>query len=370
MTAKIHTPTARAKLRIRREPYWVPMSKGKHLGYRAGPGTWIARARTASGAYSHKALGDHLDYEAAADAARIWFAELGDATAPRLTVRDAIKQYVEALKATKTGRASKDAEQRLGKHVSDTLAGKHVAKLTTADVEHFRDAMVREGDDEEVRRSRDSANRTLAQFKAAMNLAFRRGLVPSDAAWRRVRGFRAVGSARKFFPTDEQIGKLLEKCETKLAALVRAAILTGARCGELTGARVADFDAKHGTLRVSGKTGSREVVLSRRAVEFFKEQAKDKLPAALLFTKPDGMPWSRSEHHKPFRKACKAAKLPRAFVFYSLRHYHISKALIAGANVQVIAENTGTSIRMIEAHYGKFLHADRRAMFDRVELSA
>jgi hypothetical protein len=35
---------------------------------------------------------------------------------------------------------------------------------------------------------------------------------------------------------------------------------------------------------------------------------------------------------------------------------------------QVVAENCGTSMRMIESHSGKFLKADRRAMFNTVAL--
>ncbi len=63
----------------------------------------------------------------------------------------------------------------------------------------------------------------------------------------------------------------------------------------------------------------------------------------------------------------KAAKVPAETTFYALRHTHISLALLAGVNIQVLSENTGTSVRMIEQYYGKFLRADRRAMFDKVK---
>jgi hypothetical protein len=62
----------------------------------------------------------------------------------------------------------------------------------------------------------------------------------------------------------------------------------------------------------------------------------------------------------------KAAKLDAATTFYALRHTHISLALLAKVNIQVLAENTGTSVRMIEQHYGKFLKEDRRKMFNMV----
>ena len=43
-----------------------------------------------------------------------------------------------------------------------------------------------------MRRRRASANRVLTYLKAALNLAWRNGLVPSDDAWRRVKPFRSV----------------------------------------------------------------------------------------------------------------------------------------------------------------------------------
>ena len=63
-----------------------------------------------------------------------------------------------------------------------------------------------------------------------------------------------------------------------------------------------------------------------------------------------------------------AEKIPESIVFYSLRHTHVSLALLGGVNIQALAKNLGTSIRMIEMHYGKFLRSDRRAMFNAVVL--
>jgi hypothetical protein len=58
--------------------------------------------------------------------------------------------------------------------------------------------------------------------------------------------------------------------------------------------------------------------------------------------------------------------VPADTVLYWRRHTHISLALLAGVNIQVRAENVGTSVRMIEKHFWKFLNRDRRAMFDRL----
>lgn len=47
--------------------------------------------------------------------------------------------------------------------------------------------------------------------------------------------------------------------------------------------------------------------------------------------------------------------------FYATRHTFISAALTAGLNVKFIAENTGTSLAMIEQHYGRSLEAEASA---------
>ena len=221
---------------------------------------------------------------------------------------------------------------------------------------------------EDVRKSKDSANRILSQAKAALNLAFRNGQVNSDTAWKRVEAFPAVGVARTLFLTDKQVKALLAKADGQMKNLIKAAILTGARYGELGNALVRDFDKARHTLRLNGKTGERITYLSDDATRFFKELSKNRLPDAWLLVKDDGNPWGTSHHSRDFRALVQEAKLPKDTVFYSLRHYHISKALLAGMPAQVIAENCGTSVRMIEKHYGKFMPKDRRAMLNQVAL--
>src|SRR5215472_2245142 len=56
---KIDTRTARARLTVRREPYWTVISAGSALGYRKGAkgGTWIARWRGEDGRQHYESLG-------------------------------------------------------------------------------------------------------------------------------------------------------------------------------------------------------------------------------------------------------------------------------------------------------------------------
>ena len=67
-------------------------------------------------------------------------------------------------------------------------------------------------------------------------------------------------------------------------------------------------------------------------------------------------------------RAVREVRLPRDCVFYSLRHFYVSKAVAAGVNTLILARNTGTSTKMIETTYAKFLPTDVRQLMDRVQL--
>ena len=81
------------------------------------------------------------------------------------------------------------------------------------------------------------------------------------------------------------------------ARFFRGLELTGARPQELAATLVTDFDGR--TLRLAHRKGRpaklrpRHVVLSAAGIEFFKQQSKDKLPGAPLFTEDGETPWRR-----------------------------------------------------------------------------
>jgi integrase len=371
MKHSIVTKTARSKLKPRREPYWHRVAQRKHLGYRRtfDGGTWIARILDDTGKRAFHSLGDGIDFDTAQQQAVQWF-ETAEVTESRhYRVKDAIDDYVEHLSLNNSERTATDTRQRMDKHLPKPLLSAELASLTTLQIKSWHKRLVSDSDDPEtVRRSKDTANKNLVTLKAAFNLAFRSGLVSADQQWRRVLPFRGVGQARKLFLTDEQVRGLLDHCSGAFHSMVKAAVFTGARYGELCNARVDDFNPKRGTVTLSGKTGTRECYLSDEAVDLFKRLAGDRTGNEYLLVKDDGTPWGKSHQHRPMKAVVAAAGLPPEAVLYSLRHYFISKALLSGVQPQLLAENVGTSLKMIEQHYGKFQATDRRAMFNLVAL--
>lgn len=367
-TNLIDTAPKRKRLEIRREPYWSKIGKGQFLGFRAtqSGGTWIARVGK-----NHTRLADGpvMTYSEALSAAIKVFDQAGIVGTGRYTLQHCLDDYVRHLEINKTISAAKEARSRLGGKLPESLLKKPVKSLTAAEIKNWLVSMVRVDDDpERVRQSKAGANRVLAMLKAALNLAYRDQKTPSDQAWRSVSQFNRVNKPRDLYLTEKQVARLLSATEGAFHDLCKAAVLTGARYGELRAAKVKDLDARRGTIHLSGKTGPRDCFLSDEALTFFKQLTKPKLPNAPLIPNPDGVGWKHAQQTRHMNLAKKKARLPAATVFYSLRHYHISRALIAGVNIKIVADNCGTSILMIEKTYGKFTDLDRREMMNRVAL--
>ncbi|MBK5966665.1 hypothetical protein CCR95_21950 [Thiocystis minor] len=291
----INTTRKRSALKSRKEPYWFNFKRGAAVGLYVGESKseWCARARDPIGGAKYKYAtfgeGNELSYEDAEAKARAFADRVAQVERPDYTVRDACADYVQDARVRNSESSAKGIEQRLAHSVPSTLASKRLTDLRTIDLNRWRDGLVRTSDDaEDVRRSKDGANRLLAILKAALNLAFRSGLAASDAEWRRVQAFRDVDAARTLFLDPEQVKALLAAADGCFRNLLHAAVLTGARYGELADAVVKDFDAQGGTLHLDGKTGPRTCYLSGDGIAFFKRVAKGKLPGAPLLPRDDG----------------------------------------------------------------------------------
>jgi hypothetical protein len=312
MSLAIQKANVREALKPRREPYWAPrIEPGRYVGYRvikpkggAVYGTWIARARdTETGKQAYRALRDAHEYDSAAKAAREWFASLdaGVQTKGKFTVEAACKEYVEDRRREKSKACGDDAEWRFTKSVYDTAFGRtDVNKLRVPAIKAWRDGLGM---------TKAGANRMMTSLRAALNLAVEHNRVPATAAqaWRSVKQHKKADGRREVFLDLEQRRALLDAAKGTVRDLIEAALLTGARPGELVNIPRSAFDAKTKTLKLVGKTGPRTVELSSAALALFERLAKSKLPAALLLTRDDGQPWTRIEWSRRISAAAEAA---------------------------------------------------------------
>ncbi len=361
MVAQIDRVDLRSRLAPQREPYWLRVDEGRYLGFRRltkeSSGNWVARFYNGE-QYKFKALGHFLNlpekerFGAAKREAEDWFTHLNQGgSTERLTVKEACKAYVDHTRLKKGEAAAKDREGRFARLVDDDQIGKvELAKLASRHITEWEKRLLAK------KPARATFNRNIAALKAALNLAYRRKEIPSDHAWR--------GELRPLPPAEgdegrrtlyldlEQRRKLIEKASDELRPYLKALALIPMRPGDVAKLRVEHLDTRHATLHVFGKTGGRDVPLASGALAHFKDCAKSKLPAAWLIARADGSKWERFAWRDAIRDAVKAAKLPRAVCAYTLRHSAITDLVTGGLDLLTVAKISGTSVAMIEKHYG------------------
>lgn len=366
----VHKKSVRNDLEPRREPYWgAPLSKGRYIGVRKrtdGSCTWIARLHDDEGKHRYRALGQvtkDFEYDHAVTAARDWFRDFdADVTDGPPTVAEACREYVADLEAEGRPDAAHDADMRFKRTVySDPIGKVRVEKLKTARVKAWRNGLGG---------AKASQNRNLNALRAALNLAVEHHRVNPACAqqWRAVKNHKGAGNRRTLFLDLKQRRRLLAKCDGAVRDLVEAAMLTGARPGELVNMKRSQFEARTATATFKGKTGSRQVPLSEAATDLFKRLAKGRLPGAYLLTDDDGRPWAHSGWDELVKAAAKAAKLPAGVVLYTMRHSYITEALRSGLPTLDVARLTGTSLQMLQDHYGHLVTEAARERLSGVEM--
>ena len=400
----------RLKLPARKEPYWSKLGEGQFLGYyRPGSksaGSWVAKWRDiGTGARKKSTLGTADDF---ADAngdqvltwaqssakARAWFEVAahdavlvaGGEVLPKgpYTVAQAIEDYFQD--AERRGvRGLRAARSAARVHILPELGLLEVAKLTRNRLEKWQAAVAaspalarprpgaekpnlryKEASQEQRRARKDTSNRVLTVLKAALNLALaRRRVTGSGEAWRETKAFKGVGQARtRFLDIADQV-RIVNACPPDFRRLVRAALFTGGRYGELARAMVQDFNPIGGTLFLVGKgTGEgkpRQVVLTEEGQAYFLELTAGQIAGELIFQRDkverraraeSGLGWAHGDQSRFMADACKTAGLD-PLTFHELRHTYASMLVNKGVPLAYVAAQLGHSgTRMVEQHYG------------------
>jgi integrase len=388
--SSLETRTARARLRIRRAPYFAKIAKGLRLGYYRGAvaGSWIARFYLGSGKYETTAIGAAddtvdadgvkvFDYWQAQEQARRWgerqrLIALGMLREGSYTVDNAVIDYLAEIKAEKSPAAVQGAKYVFDAWIVPELGAIEVEKLTTDRITRWRNKLATQpkrvrrkrtatepatrptADDEDARRARKAtANRILTMLKAALNRAFHTDRVSFDSAWRKVKPFKRVDEAVVRYLSAAEARRLVRACPEDFRKLVQAALLTGCRYSELARLKCANFNSDSGTLAIRLSKGKiRHVVLTDEAKQTFAQWTEEKASTDHVFLRADGGVWGVSHQKRPLDDASERATISPAVTFHILRHTHGSHLAMSGVPMGVIAAQLGhADTRMTEKHY-------------------
>ncbi|WP_420823154.1 tyrosine-type recombinase/integrase [Tsuneonella mangrovi] len=192
-------------------------------------------------------------------------------------------------------------------------------------------------------------------------MVLKSGAPNTDAAWQEaLRPFKGADKRRELYLDRDERRKLIDATCEEARPFVKALCLLPLRPGALAGLTVRDFDKRTRSLTIGkDKNGNpRQISLPQVIADFFADQVKDKLPAAPIFARAGGEAWNKDAWKYPIKEAVKAAGLPGAASAYTLRHSVITDLIRARLPILTVAQLSGTSVAMIESHYGHLVRDD------------
>jgi integrase len=269
------------------------------------------------------------------------------------------------MRMQKGDEAAHDAEKRFKRMVYDEPIGRReLSKLTPQDFKSWKKGLISGG------MTKSSWNRNATALRAALNLALDDRMVSSNLAWRKdLRPFKDVDGRRELYLDREQRLSLLKNAQPDAQRFIKSLLLIPFRPGDVAKLKVTHFKPQERALVIpEGKTKKRTIPLSSEAFSHFTECAKDKLPGAWLVSRRNGAQWPSNGWANAINAAAAAARLPADTCAYSLRHAVITDLVRNGLDLFTVAKISGTSVSMIEKHYGHLQQEHAREALERLSL--
>jgi len=360
------------------EPHWQRLRQGCYLGYRpsrkkAG-GTWFARAYDPdTNRNFRKRLGDygtlsgHDVFKQAKADAETW-AETIESGSERARDMVTVKDACEAYLKEKPGSIAEGVFRR---HVySDAIASVKLDKLRKHHLRAWRKRLEeapalisrnKGGERLTKDRSKSTVNRDMVPLRAALGQVLKHGAPNTDGAWQEaLRPFKGADRRRELYLDRDERKRLIDATPDEAWPFVKAMCLLPLRPGALAGLKVRDFDRRTRALTIGkDKNGNpRQLTMPPLISDFFEVQVKNKLPAVPVFTRTGGGEWNKDAWKYPIKDAVHAAGLPGAVSAYTLRHSVITDLIRARLPILTVAQLSGTSVAMIEKHYGHLVRDD------------
>jgi integrase len=370
----ISNKTKRRTYKPRSSAYWQNFGDGRGLGYRKrtsnSAGKWLLRVlETGQTKYRIETIGTADDIAEADGVEVLSFSQAMAIASSRhsvvtekILVQEALFNWAEGKCRSTDSEKAKADYLNSACRIGSALPQVAINKIFKQDIERWRDSHLDGFENLQPRRS--TANRALANLKAALNKAADDANYAGPRPWDKVDKFseRASAGSRDTILELSVEAEIIRLAESDLAILLEAAQLTGARPGELRALSVRDFYGDQLEITTS-KTVRRTIPLNEAASIFFANQANGRHRNQPLLPRQDGSRWPEGGHLKPFVRARKRAGLGADVSLYTFRHGFISRFVAKGVPLLAIAKHCGTSVQMIEKNYGKFMPRDMRGYF-------
>ncbi|MBA3260919.1 MAG: tyrosine-type recombinase/integrase [Thermoleophilaceae bacterium] len=338
--------------------------------YRLGPNRWGLRWRDHAGQRRHKSPFQSKS-AALAHYRDVVEPELrGDpVSAPALTLAEFVPLYLERHAAAVRPRTIQTLRERLAHAVAAFGA------VPLSDLERMSGEIA----SWQARLPERSRYGIVQALRQTLGAALRWGHMRTNPALTAGRNRQPSPREVRTFTRDE-VDAIAAELHPAYRALPAFAAATGLRPEEWQALERRDIDRQArivsaqrtvsgGEIMELGKTSGarRQVPLSRRALDAL-DAIPPRLDTPLLFPSPQGGllnldNWRR----RVWAPAIEAAAVRTPARIYDLRSTFASDALAAGVPIFTLARIMGTSVRMIERHYGALLDGAGAGIADRLD---
>lgn len=242
--------------------------------------------------------------------------------------KEIAQDFLEYSRANK--RSAKDDEQRM-RYWLNTFSDSPIENIIPQDIERHKEALAQN-------LAPATVNHYLSILKTTFSLAVRNGKVEKNPV--KVVRLLSKNNSRVRYLTEDEEALLMAALPSHMKEVVRFAIYTGLRRGELLALRWEDVDSSTRTLTIKrSKHGeSRHIPLNRVAWEVLVSVKQRKVLSPWIFTTTRGQPFYWLDG--TFKKALEKAGIEN-FRFHDLRHTFASRLRMAGVDLHAVKELMG-----------------------------
>ena len=274
----------------------------------------------------------------------------------KITFEEFGKRYMEHAKANK--RSWLRDEQMLERLYSFFGKERQLTELAPVDIEAYKIH----------RRAKvcgATVNRELALLKRMLNLAIAWDLFLNANPVRKVKFFREFNTGLRVLSAEEE-KNLLENASPYLQDLIRFAVNTGLRVGEIFSLRWSNVDLKKGLLTIfSPKTEKlREVPINSETRKVLEAWWLGKKNEVVFYNPETGKPFV--DLKTGFAIACKKAGIS-GVTWHTMRHTFASRLVNRGVDIVTVKELLGHSSLSVTIRYAHTNFDTKRAAVEKLD---
>jgi len=208
---------------------------------------------------------------------------------------------------------------------------------------------------------------SLKFLTVALNWSMKQGYITSHCLQKRgvVVVPRDKSRGREAYLEEQEVALLIEKSNKRMRDLLRFLAATGCRPGEAFHVEARHYHKKDRCIvfphnppegdwihKTAVKTQKDRVIMLLPDMVELIEALIEKRPRGPLFCNRYGNIWTSNNMAMYIRELGKRVGITKPVIAYSFRHTYATEWLLRGGSIKVLAELLGTSIAMLEKHYG------------------